>query len=326
MKLLEKILPWITGLFLAAFALYVAAWYFNLVESNFSLILFIATLVTGIFWLLDRWLFLPARRRQAQAQQQASRPEQADSAYKTAMRQPWWLDWTAGLFPVLIVVFLLRSFLWEPFKIPSGSMLPTLEIGDFILVNKFQYGVRLPVINKKIIALGDPQRGDVMVFRYPPQPNFDYIKRVIGLPGDKIDYINKRLFINGKELPVANQPDYLQAHTVLFGGAGAAYSQQFTETIFRSQGSIAHNILNDAHRPARIEPEAGFLHNREHCEYFETGLSCYVPDGHYFVMGDNRDNSQDSRYWGFVPDENIVGQAVFIWMNFNNMKRFGRFQ
>ncbi len=319
MNALEKILPAITALVLAAFVLYCAAWYFGYAESNFALILFIASSVTGVYWLLERLLFLPARRRQAeQAQDPAVRQGQ--------LRQPWWLDWTAGLFPVIITVFLLRSFFFEPFKIPSGSMLPTLEIGDFILVNKYTYGVRLPVANKKIIPINDPQRGDVMVFRYPPYPNHDYIKRVIGLPGDKVDYSNKRLFINGKELPVAAQPDYLQTHEVLFGPSGVGYSQQFTETIFSSSGSVAHNILNDAGRPAGLLPMPEFSAYREYCEYSVQGVSCRVPQGHYFVMGDNRDNSQDSRYWGFVPDENIVGKAFLIWMNFNNMNRIGSFQ
>lgn len=320
MKFLEKILPAITAVFLAAFVAYCLAWYFGKIESNFALILFVASGVTGVYWLFERFYFLPRRRQLA-----AAAAEGEDR--KAKLRQPWWLDWTAGLFPVIIVVFLLRSFLYEPFKIPSGSMLPTLEVGDFILVNKFDYGIRLPVLNEKIVEIGSPQRGDVMVFRYPLNPNQDYIKRVIGLPGDHIEYINKRLTINGKELPVAPLPDYLQTQAVLFGGeVGAAYSRQFRETIPAGQGSVAHRILNDDIRPPFVNPFAEFTEFRDNCDYSAEGVRCIVPAGHYFMMGDNRDNSQDSRYWGFVPDKNIVGKAVLVWMNIGNFQRIGRFQ
>ena len=225
--------------------------------------------------------------------------------------QPWWLDWTAGLFPVIVVVFLLRSFLFEPFKIPSGSMIPTLLINDLILVNKFHYGVRLPVINTKVFDNQSPQRGDVMVFRYPPKPSLDYIKRVVGIPGDEVAYLNKKLTLNGKPLPKVALPDF-------FDQDAMRYAKQFQE----AAGEKKYNILNDDDRPAFI-PGADDFQFKENCRYTSEGVVCKVPEGHYFMMGDNRDNSLDSRYWGFVPEKNIVGKAFFVWMNFGNLKRIG---
>ena len=204
----------ITALVLAAFVGYGGAWYMGVVDGNFSLLLFLATVVTGIYWLAERFYFLPQRRQAVQVFEQSTakrhleltklglpsaQPEVVEARARLMM-QPWWLDWTAGLFPVIIVVFVLRSFLFEPFKIPSGSMIPTLMINDLILVNKFHYGVRLPVIFTKVLDNHSPERGDVMVFRYPPQPSLDYIKRVVGLPGDEVAYLNKTLTINGKPL------------------------------------------------------------------------------------------------------------------------------
>ena len=231
------------------------------------------------------------------------------------LAQPWWLDWTAGLFPVILAVFLLRSFLFEPFKIPSGSMIPTLAIGDLILVNKFHYGVRLPVINKKIIENNDPKRGDVMVFRYPVDPGVDYIKRVIGGPGDEVAYLNKRLSINGQAVPTEPLPEFYNEDSL-------RYAQQASEKI----GDVEHRFLTDTQRPGFVIPMQDFVAFRDNCRYNAEGVVCKVPPGHYFMMGDNRDNSQDSRYWGFVPDANIVGKAFFVWMNFGNLKRIGSFQ
>jgi signal peptidase I len=227
--------------------------------------------------------------------------------------QPWWLDWTAGLFPVILVVFLLRSFLFEPFKIPSGSMIPTLLINDLILVNKFHYGVRLPVINLKVLDNHSPQHGDVMVFRYPPKPSLDYIKRVVGVPGDEVAYLNKKLTINGKPLAKTPLPDFFDEDSL-------RYAQQFEEV----NGNSKYRLLNDADRPAFI-PGADDFPFKENCRYSSEGVVCNVPEGHYFMMGDNRDNSLDSRYWGFVPEKNIVGKAFFVWMNFGNLKRIGSF-
>ncbi|HXD43316.1 MAG TPA: signal peptidase I, partial [Ramlibacter sp.] len=222
--------------------------------------------------------------------------------------------WTAGLFPVILAVFVLRSFLFEPFKIPSGSMIPTLLVGDLILVNKFTYGVRLPVINTKLTEGHAPQRGDVMVFRYPPKPSLDYIKRVVGVPGDEIAYLNKKLTINGQPLSKQPMSDFFDEDAML-------YFKQFEEVL----GGRHHRILNDDNRPAFI-PGADDFQYKQNCRYSVEGVVCKVPQGHYFMMGDNRDNSLDSRYWGFVPDRNIVGKAFFIWMNFGNFKRIGSFE
>ena len=211
------------------------------------------------------------------------------------------------------MVFVLRSFLFEPFKIPSGSMIPTLLVGDLILVNKFTYGVRLPVINKKITEGQAVARGDVIVFRYPPQPSLDYIKRVVGLPGDKVEYLNKRLRINGQEVPTEALPDFFDTDAM-------RYFQQFEERL----GPQPHRLLNTPGIAGYIQGASDFA-GRDQCTYSVEGVTCTVPPGQYFVMGDNRDNSLDSRYWGFVPDENLVGRAFFVWMNFGNLKRIGSF-
>jgi signal peptidase I len=230
------------------------------------------------------------------------------------LAQPWWLDWTAGLFPVILIVFLLRSFLFEPFKIPSGSMVPTLLVGDLILVNKYHYGVRLPVLNKKIVANHDPKRGDVMVFRYPVDPRVDYIKRVVGVPGDEVSYLNQKLSINGQPVPTKTLGEFYDEDSM-------RYVPMFSELL----GAVEHRILVDPRRPAYFGGDQKSFPMSENCRYSVEGVVCKVPPGHYFMMGDNRDNSQDSRFWGFVPDENIVGRAFFVWMNFGNLGRIGAF-
>jgi signal peptidase I len=321
-------MPVLTAAVLAAFVGYAGAWYFGVLEGNFALLLFLATMVTGIYWLAERLYFLPRRRKAAAALEEHAAQRRADltargitqvdgdvaQARQRVLAQPWWLDWTAGLFPVIIAVFILRSFLFEPFKIPSGSMIPTLLVGDLILVNKFTYGVRLPVINTKLTEGTPPKRGDVMVFRYPPKPSLDYIKRVVGVPGDEVAYLNKRLTVNG-------QPVSKEAVTDFFDEDGMSYFKQYEEVL----GDKRHRILNDESRPAFIPGVENFPF-RDNCRYSVEGVVCKVPEGHYFMMGDNRDNSLDSRYWGFVPDRNIVGKAFFIWMNFGSFKRIGSFQ
>jgi signal peptidase I len=261
---------------------------------NFALILFVLLLFTGAFALADGVYFSKQRRKDD--------------------KEPWWIEYPKSFFPVILIVFLLRSFLVEPFKIPTGSMVPTLLVGDFILVSKFAYGIRLPLVNKKIIGIGDPHRGDVMVFRFPEDPSIDYIKRVVGIPGDQIVYENKRLSINGVPQPHKQIADYLNRERV-------HYSAQFEETL----GGVEHAILQEGDAPAAIPFTRPFPF-RENCNYNAEGVRCTVPPGHYFVMGDNRDNSADSRVWGFVPDENIVGKAFFIWFNFNELSRIGKFQ
>ncbi|MBS0316457.1 MAG: signal peptidase I [Proteobacteria bacterium] len=320
-------MPFLTGLILAAFAGYAGAWYFGAIEGDFELLLFVAAVVAFVYWIAEKTVFLPRRRRAAAALEADANQRRAElarqgiakvdgdvqEAKSRVLMQPWWLDWTAGLFPVILAVFLLRSFLFEPFKIPSGSMIPTLLVGDLILVNKFTYGLRLPVIHTKITQGSTPQRGDVMVFRYPPQPSMDYIKRVVGLPGDEVAYLNKRLTINGKPVPETPLPEFFDEDSM-------RYYKEYQEVL----GKHTHGILIDDDRPAFVPGPHDFP-GHENCNYSVEGVVCKVPPGEYFMMGDNRDNSLDSRYWGFVPDKNIVGKAFLIWMNFGNLKRIGFF-
>ena len=261
---------------------------------SFALFLLLLLLVTGIVCAVDFFLLRKKRAKDA--------------------KEPWWVEYSVSFFPVILIVFLLRSFLFEPFKIPSGSMIPTLLVGDFILVNKFTYGIRLPVVNKKIVALGTPERGDVMVFRYPEDSSLDYIKRVVGLPGDKVTYQNKRVSVNGQPVPVRQIDDYLSRERMQF-------SRRYIETL----GTREHEILLEDDAPAFMSQGRAFPYSGN-CNYNTSGLTCVVPPDHYFVMGDNRDNSSDSRVWGFVPDENIVGKAFFIWLNLNELGRFGSFR
>jgi signal peptidase I len=260
---------------------------------SFALFLLLLLTLTGVVWALDAaWL---RKRRPADA-------------------QPWWVEYSISFFPVILIVFLLRSFLVEPFKIPSGSMIPTLLVGDFILVNKFTYGIRLPVANVKLVELGSPQRGDVMVFRFPEDPSLDYIKRVVGLPGDRIEYRNKRLRINGQLVPTRQIEDYLSKERM-------QYSRHYLETL----NGTEHAIIVEEDATAFVPHARAFPHVGN-CNYNMSGLACTVPPGHYFVMGDNRDKSSDSRVWGFVPDGNIVGKAFFIWLNLGELGRFGPFR
>ena len=319
----------LTAALYGALLVYLGGWFLGYWMGNFALLLFLLSVVTFVYWLAERFHFLPARQAAAAAlaAQQAARREQLQQlgiakvdddlgeARARLLMQPWWLDWTAGLFPVIVGVFVLRSFLFEPFKIPSGSMVPTLLVGDLILVNKFDYGVRLPVLNKKVIANNDPQRGDVVVFRYPPDPRLDYIKRVVGLPGDEVAYLNQKLTLNGQPVPVKALGEFYDEDSL-------RYAPQFSEKL----GEKDHRILVDPRRSSFFGTDSPRFPFAENCRYSAEGVTCKVPAGHYFVMGDNRDNSQDSRYWGFVPDQNLVGRAFFVWMNFGNLGRIGGFQ
>ena len=241
-------------------------------SANFELILFYATLVTGVFFLLDHVWLAKVRGK------------------NTPM--PIWLDYARSFFPILLVVFLLRSFLFEPFRIPSGSLEPTLLTGDFILVNKFNYGLRLPVWHQKLLSINEPARGDIMVFRWPPNPSVYFIKRVIGLPGDTIDYVNKTLTVNGQVIPQTFVKD-----TIAYDEAGEkmAVTEKQEDLL-----GVRHHIYLNANRTAQ--------------DYHHI----VVPPGMYFVMGDNRDDSADSRYWGFVADKEVVGKAALIWMSWRN--------
>jgi signal peptidase I len=262
---------------------------------NFALLMLVLLVLTGGIWLLDRFYLRPRRAAQA--------------------KEPWWVEYSKSFFPVILVVFLLRSFLVEPFKIPSGSMIPTLLVGDFILVNKFTYGIRLPVANVKILDVKQPERGEVMVFRYPENPSLDYIKRVVGTPGDKVAYLSKQLTVNGQPMPMTPVSDYASAE----GGLNYTSSKEYREELSGHQHAI---LINPDQAPVQLATVRQFPH-REDCEYNEQGFICTVPPGHYFMMGDNRDSSSDSRYWGFVPERNIVGKAFMIWWNFGDLGRIG---
>lgn len=250
---------------------------------DFALVLVVLTLLTGLIWAVDSLLF--RQRRKDRAVREGGDPG----------REPVAVEYSRSLFPVLLIVLLFRSFLFEPFKIPSGSMVPTLLIGDFIVVNKFSYGIRLPVVNTKVIPLGEPERGDVVVFRYPQDPGINYIKRVVGLPGDTITYRGKQLFINGELVEKGESRPYLSSEVKCSTPRSDAV--RYLETL----GSREHDIL--VHEGTR-----------------GRNGQWQVPAGHYFMMGDNRDRSNDSRGWGFVPEENLVGKAVAIWLNFDFQK------
>jgi signal peptidase I len=225
------------------------------------------------------------------------------------------VEYPKSFFPVILVVFCLRSFLVEPFKIPSGSMIPTLLVGDFILVNKYTYGIRLPVANVKIVDINEPQRGEVMVFRYPVNPSMDYIKRIIGIPGDTVTYRDKQLTVNN--IPVVMEPE--GEYTYVESGLNYVYNRRFRASL----DGHKHDILINPDAP---DIQLGGVHpfpHQQNCSYDDRGFTCKVPAEHYFTMGDNRDSSSDSRYWGFVPERNIVGKAFMIWWNFNDLKRIG---
>jgi signal peptidase I len=315
----------LTAVLYVVFAAYVFMALTGKVRSNMSLLLFILTVVAGLYWLAERFYF--RRQRVAAADALASSVAQrhadakakglkldfvnVDEARTTVLQQPWWLEWTAGLFWVIAIVFLLRSFVAEPFRVPSGSMLPTIVEGDLILVNKFVYGVRLPVLNIKVVGNKSPQRGDIMVFRLPKDPSVDYIKRVVGVPGDTVAYLNKRLTINGQEASKTPMPDYLAEKSM-------RYARRFEE----QTGAVKHSILNYENSGSFVSMVEQFP-LKENCQYSIEGVVCKVPAGHYFMMGDNRDDSVDSRFWGFVPEENIVGKAFLVWLNFGNLSRIG---
>jgi signal peptidase I len=245
---------------------------------DFALILVLLTFFSGFVWLTDKFIFAPRRKSPGQTESQD---------------EPLIVEYARSFFPIFLIVLILRSFIIEPFKIPSGSMIPTLLIGDFILVNKYDYGIRLPVLNTKIIDNGIPKRGDIVVFRYPENPSIPYIKRIVGLPGDKIVYYKKILYINGELMP--------------------------QEIMGRYRSNGADKAMDGASH--RRENLSGYEHDILVIpERFSQNLETIVPEGHYFVLGDNRDNSKDSRYWGFVPDDNLMGSAFLIWMNWRYRK------
>lgn len=241
-------------------------------DYDFPFFLVAASLVTGIIW-GGYLIFLKLSKINPLTQ-----------------KEPLLVEYAHSFFPIVFVVLILRSFIAEPFRIPSGSMMPTLLVGDFILVNKFTYGIRLPVLHTGIVELNKPERGDIVVFRYPKNPSIDYIKRVVGLPGDRVAYYNKKTYINGKLSK--------QVSLGRYQGVGQGVNMTGAEHLVEDLAGIEHSILIEQGPPS---VEGVFI----------------VPEGQYFVMGDNRDNSNDSRYWGTVPEENLVGKAFFIWMSWD---------
>jgi signal peptidase I len=264
---------------------------------DFPAFLVLASVLTGAIWLVDAALFAPRRRRMAEADIGGTLAAGGKPSYK----EPVLVEYARSFFPVIFAVLVLRSFLVEPFRIPSNSMMPTLLTGDFILVNKFSYGLRLPVLNAKFLDLGEPHHGDVVVFKYPQDPSTDYIKRVVGLPGDRIEYHNKTVFINGE--PAGQLPDGS------YTGVGSGFEMTGAREAIESLDGVEHRILT---RPNAPDLPFG-------CQVLAFG-PVEVPPGHYFVMGDNRDNSNDSRCWGFVPEDNLVGKAFAIWMHWDSKR------
>ena len=256
---------------------------------DFSAIMVLLVAASGVIWLFDSIFLAP--RRQSSAEDSGTGQSGAE------IRLPIIVDYARSFFPIFLVVLILRSFIVEPFRIPSGSMIPTLLVGDFILVNKFDYGIRLPLINKKIIDLGVPSRGDVVVFRYPQDPSTPFIKRVVGIPGDKIDFRDRRLFINDDEV--------LSEHISTYVGLKSSAQHTGAKLADEDLLGYSHQIL--------LTPRAN-----------NPSFSGVVPAGNYFVLGDNRDNSRDSLYWGYVPDENLVGRAFMIWMNWDRGPELAR--
>ncbi len=264
---------------------------------DFPTILVLGAAITGLIWAVDAMLFAP-RRRALAARMEATGPVKRAGVELAPPKEPVLVEYAKSFFPVIVIVLLLRSFLVEPFRIPSGSMMPTLLVGDFILVNKFTYGIRLPVTNQKVIEMGSPQRGDVVVFRYPQSPTTDYIKRVVGVPGDRIRYRNKLLYVNGEPAR--------QTNVGVYTGIGSGISQtgflERRETIGELEHAVLVNPLAPDYAP--------------NCRVLARG-EITLPEGHYFVMGDNRDNSNDSRCWGLVPEDYLVGKAFAIWMSWD---------
>ena len=269
--------------------------------NTFSLILVIVTLVTGIVWALEKFVWAKKRQQKlADVEAQTNGLDAETSAKVTA--QPWWVENSVSIFPVIAFVLILRSFIYEPFQIPSGSMMPTLLVGDFILVEKYAYGLKDPVWRTQLVETGKPERGDSIVFKYPPQPNIDYIKRVVGLPGDTIRYSSrKEICIQAKGTSSCKPVKLSNVEESQFIQDGVPLIQ-----LNEQLGDVEHQILVNPLRRDRV-----------HAYQPRNGVNEWVvPAGHYFVMGDNRDNSSDSRYWGFVPEANLVGKAVAIWISF----------
>ncbi len=280
---------------------------------DFSLLLLVVAAVAGLIWLLDRLVFAPSRARAARA---AGRDPAAQPL-------PVTVDYARSFFPVALIVLLVRSFIFEPFRIPSDSMMPTLEDGDFIVVNKYDYGLRLPVLNKKFVHIGEPHRGDVVVFRFPPDPGVNFIKRLVGLPGDHVRVVSDQLIVNGQPVPLRLLHRYDDGcyHNFRLDGEILNHKQHEVLSCLTSEEIVVPPTASCRRKMDRnyecVEPEVPGEH--DHGDSAEV----VVPPGHYFMVGDNRDNSYDSRYWGFVPEQNLVGKATYIWFNWDLQRSGG---
>jgi signal peptidase I len=268
---------------------------------DFPAFLVLASVVTGGIWLLDALLLAPRRRRLAASAAGGGGVGADPAAVARTYKEPVLVEYARSFFPVIFAVLVLRSFIVEPFRIPSNSMMPTLLTGDFILVNKFTYGLRWPVLNSKFIEIGEPQIGDVVVFKFPQDPSVDYIKRVVGVPGDEIGYLNKTIYRNGEPVP--------QELVGLYTGVGSGLEMTGARESREQLGEVAHHILT---RQSAPDLPLG-------CRMLAYG-PIKVPEGQFFVMGDNRDNSNDSRCWGFVPEDKLVGKAFAIWMHWDGRR------
>lgn len=283
---------------IVAICLYI--WYKS---SDFALALVLITAAFFVIWAVDRLLF--ARRRKLRAAAEGEKP-----------REPLLVDYARSFFPVILAVLVFRSFLFEPFRIPSGSMMPTLLVGDFVLVNKFAYGLRLPVTNTKILDTGEPKRGDIAVFRYPLNPKEDYIKRIVGLPGDTIKVVGEQVYIDGKPAPQTLVGSYHgtdKTSIQMEENPNMSPVDLYTEDL----GGVRHSVLHFGYMENyNCQGSGGTPLSNGGCEW-------HVPKGHYFAMGDNRDDSEDSRFWGFVPEQNLAGKAFFIWFSLADWHRIG---
>ncbi|WP_440874386.1 signal peptidase I [Thalassotalea sp. PLHSN55] len=276
----------------------------------FSIFLVAITLVTGVIWAIDKFVWAPQRRLNLADAQSQCGDTLSEEAQLKITEPPVLIDTSVQIFPVIAFVLILRSFLYEPFQIPSGSMMPTLLDGDFILVNKFNYGLRDPVARNKFVEVGLPERGDVVVFKYPLEPQIDYIKRVIGLPGDRIIYRNKSLYIKKAcQESDTNCPEFEQVVQEFKNKDDYSDGIMPLSRYTSKMPNKTHDILINHQTLARV----GAYYKQQGSQRDEF----VVPQGQYFVMGDNRDNSLDGRFWGFVPEENLVGEAVAIWMSFD---------
>lgn len=271
-------------------------------DFDIALVLVVLSFVSGVIWLMDKVIWEKERQIKQQVKIASLGKEISEQERDAVLADPIIIDYAKSLFPVFFIVLILRSFIFEPFRIPSQSMMPNLWVGDFILVNKFSYGVRLPVLNTEIIDSGKPENGDVAVFRYPVNPAINFIKRVVGVPGDHVIYKNKLLYINGKPM--------IQKDLGIYKGEGSG--QKMTGASLKSE------ILMGATHDFLIEVNKPELSHMYAPEFYKNGtIDLIVPEGQYFVMGDNRDGSHDSRFWGFVPEANLVGKAFMIWFNWD---------